>query len=948
MSIQRLAKLSMMVCVGLAGIHRAGAQLNLSDPIAEDTSVVIGKLDNGLTYFIKHNNKPDNKVELRLVLKAGSILENDNQQGLAHFMEHMEFNGLKHFPKNALVNYLQDIGVRFGADLNANTAWDRTYFLLPIPTDDPKNLRNGFQIVSDWAGGAIISDEEVNNERKVIAEELRMRNKNAQSRMMQQFLPDLLNGSRYAYRQPGGKDSIVLGADPQLIKDFYKDWYRPNLMAVVVVGDLATTEAQALVKEYFGKLSNPANEREREIYTVAPYTATKAKIITDPEATSYGFTLSYPAKPAHKDLTLADYKQSLIRSLFSQSLSRKFRDMKQVANPPFAQAGLDLGGAVAGLTLSQEAPEIDIVPVNDLRTSIFAAIGELKNIATYGFSESDIETSKKVYLPYYENAYKERNDRQSSSFTDGFADAFMKGEPYAGIENEYHYIKELLPTITTKDVNDFAKEVLQKPAHYFAMITGPQKGSIVLPTEEGLIAMIDSAYNQQAVKDNETTKAATLLDKSPVAGKIVKEAKDAQFGTTTFILSNGVEVTVKPTDYQKDQVLLSGIKQGGTNSYGVADKSNTTFLGSVISSMGYGSFTPTALSDFLSDKRASANAGISGLYTNINGSSSVKDLETLFQLVYLQVTAPRKDTLLYRGWYNQVLSRLPLLSANPQNLFSDSLNTTIYHHDPKRPLIIPTKADLDNINVDRMLEIYKEHVGNVDGMHFFIVGNVNPDSLKPLLETYIASLPSKGTHPHYVDNGLRLVTKDTDFKFYKGQDEKSTLIDMYYGDVKYSPDLALKADMLAQAMTIQVLDTIREKMQVIYSGGVSGSVAELPYGHYSITAQMPCGPESVEKIYAELDRQAKGYKTNGVSATDLNKVKKAMIEQYKDNLKNNGTWLNELQEVKFWGHDPNNFLDFEKRVNSVTSEDLKNVAKLLLSGHHLRAATFPEKSAPKK
>lgn len=916
---------------------------NLTKALAKDTAVTVGQLSNGLTYYIKPNAKPAQKVELRLVVKAGSILENPDQQGLAHFMEHMEFNGLKHYPKNELVDYLQKIGVRFGADLNANTGWDRTYFMLPIPTDNPANLEKGFQIVGDWAGGALITTDEVNEERHVILEELRMRDLNAQTRMLRKFLPDMLNGSRYAYSMSGGKDSIVADANPNLIREFYHDWYRPDLMAVIVVGDITVPEAEAFIKKYFGELKAPKAERARTYYHVEPYTKKQALVVSDSETTSYGYTLMYPAHKVKIDKTIGDYRKGLIKSIFIQCLNRKLRDIAQVSNPPFAGAQFDLSGSIGGITLEDEGMELDVTPIDNLQQSINAAVGALLNVAKYGFSPADIQTSEKAYLPYYENAYQERNDRPSASFTDVYADAFMKGTPLISIGSEYNYVKELLPTITEKDINDYAREILVTPKHFFTMVTGPQKGKLVLPTEQGLLNMTNAAFEQQVQKNTEQKTAVNLLSQAPAPGKIVSETKDAALASTTYTLSNGIKVTIKPTDFQKDQVLFSGVKYGGTNLYGAADKSNTTFLSSVIGTMGYGQFTPTQLSDFLSGIQANVGVSMSNIADMVSGSSSVKDIKTMLELTYLKLTSPRKDTALLRGWYSKLEARLPLLNADPQNAFKDSLTKFMYSNNPLTPIVIPTQQDMKNIDVDRILNIYKEQFGNAAGFHFFFVGNVNADSLKPLIEKYLASLPVEGIKPTYKDNGLRMVSGDKTFNFYKGSDKKSILLDIYHGDIAYSPELALRANMLGQIMTIELLNIVREEKQWIYSGGVSASVTKLPYGHYSITAQMPCGPENVQNIFTELDREVKGYIENGVSAEDLEKVKKAMIEQYKEETKNNGTWAAELQQSLFWGSDKNDFLNYEQRVNAVTGEEIKATAEQLLQNNYIKVASFPQK-----
>jgi len=914
----------------------------LSQKVAQDSMVAVAKLSNGLTYYIKPSAKPAKKVELRLVLKAGSILENEHQQGLVHFMEHMEFNGLRHYPKNELVDYLQKIGVRFGADLNANTGWDRTYYMLPIPTDNAGNLEQEFQIIGDWASGALISTKEVNEERHVILEELRMRDLNAQTRMLKKFLPELFNGSRYAYRMSGGKDSIVAHADPELIRDFYHDWYRPDLMAVIVVGDISVNRAKALIKQYFGGIMALNNERERTYYHVKPFTNKKALVVTDSESASYQYALFYSAHNRKEEKTAGDFRKSLIKSIFSQCMNRKFRDLAASSTPPFTNAQLSLSGTIGAVTLDDEGMELDVTPLDNLNLSVSAAVGALLNVRQYGFTKEEVGTVKKMYLPYYENSYRERNVQPSASFTDGFAEAFMKNTPLIGIANEYTYVKQLLPTITDKDINDYAKKVIITPENYFVMVTGQRHGKLSLPTEDRLLQLTDAAFLQKTKKDTAEKADIQLLSQEPTSGKVVAESKDTALGTITYTLSNGIKATVKSTDFFNDQVLFSGVKYGGSNQYGVADKSNIAFLGNVIGAMGYGPFTPTKLNDFLSGVQASVGVGLTGLTDEVNGRSSVKDLKTLLQLTYLKLTSPRKDTALLSGWMSKVAARLPLLYADPGNAFKDSLTKVMYDHSPLAPMVIPSEHDMENIDVDRIIHIYNNEFGNVDGFHFFFVGNVHVDSLKPLIEKYLGNLSVQHTKPAYKDNGLRMVDGNHFFKFYKGADKKSLVLDIYHGKIDYSPDLALRANMLSQIMTMELIKKIREEKQWIYSGSVSASIVELPYGHYSLTAQMPCGPENVQNILTELDKEVAGYLKDGVSQEDLDKVKKAMIEQYKEGVKSNGTWLQELQQVYFWGHDKKIFLNYESRVNAVTTEDIKATAKKLLANNQFKAATFPK------
>ena len=915
--------------------------LDLNQTLPFDSTVVKGQLPNGLTYYIKPNAKPVQKVELRLVVAAGSILENDNQRGLAHFMEHMEFNGLKHFPKNTLVDFLQKIGVQFGADLNAYTTWDRTYYFLPVPTDKPDNLENAFQVLADWAGGALITTQDVNDERNVILEESRMNFKNANMRMLYKYLPDWANNSRYADRLPIGLDSIVRNADPDRIREFYHDWYRPDLQAVIVVGDISVDSAKTMIEKYFGGLKNPANERERTIYEVSPYTEKKALVVADSEANYYQFQLFYPTHKAVEDKTLGDYRNSLIKNIIVSGLNRKIRDLAQTANPPYANAG---AGFDRGVTLDDEQFSVGLIPVDDFTKAINAVIGVLLQVQKYGLSGTDIATAENEILAGYEKSYNERNTTESGAYTDELARNFTIGEAVPGIYNEYLYAKEFLPGINVDDVNAAIQKWLPENQNYFTYITAPLKGKIALPAQDSLLAIVDNAFQQEPTKPVEKRQAISLLTTQPTPGKIVKETKDADLGITTYTLSNGVKVTVKPTDFKTDEIVLSGIKYGGTGHFGVVDKSNTTFLSSVINSMGYGQFTPTALNDFLSGKTVQLNTGWDDASIVVNGYSSVKDLPALLQLTYLKLTSPRKDTNLFTGYITKMTAQIQALKDNPQYAFQDTLVKVAYNNNPLAPIAIPAENDLNNINMDRVLDIYKEQFGYADGLHLFFVGNINIDSLKPLLEQYVASLPVKGVKPVYKDNGLRMVSGDKTFKFYKGADPKSLIIDIYHGEQKFSEDAYLKANILAQAMTIQIIDTIREKMQAIYAGNANANFPRAPYPHYVFQTVMPCGPENVDKILAEYNREIAEYKSAGVSAINLDKVKKATLEQRKESMKQNNYWAAELQSILFWGKNKKLFLNFEQRVNAVSVKDLKASANKFFSNNHFKAISYPGKT----
>ena len=919
--------------------------IDLNQPLPFDSAIVKGVLPNGLTYYIRHNALPAQRLELRLLVNAGSVLENDNQLGLAHFMEHMEFDGLQHFSKNTLADFLQKMGVPSGADLDAYTMFDASGYMLPIPMDSTGNVDSAFQILRDWMSGALIADSDVNNERKVILEESGMRMRDVTMRVYIKYMRGVLNNSRYADRLPSGSDSIVANASPELIRQFYRDWYRPDLMAVAVVGDIGVQQAKDLIQKYFGDMENPANEKARTVYHIAPYAAQHAQVITDSEARGYIFTLFFPAHPIPQEKTLGDYKNLLVRYLFQDCTNRKLTNLTQTSKPAYVRAGISIAeGLIPQVDNYDENMQLDITPVNNVQASIDSAINVLLSIQKYGFTEADIKTAKDRVLANIERSYNERNTTQSADFVNDIIHNFLQGNPIPGRTAEYNYIKELLPTITVQDVNDMANQWLSNNKNCYALITAPTKTQTPIPSESELSSFVTTAFQQNPYPLEDRAAITSLLQKEPIAGSITAVQKDTALGTTTFTLSNGVKVTVKPTDFRNDEIIMSGIKYGGTGQFAVEDKANAAFMPPIIGAMGYGNFTPMQLQNFLAGKQVGVNMSFSEASNIINGGCMVKDLETLLQLTYLKLTSPRSDTALFNGFIARMRSQIQSINNNPQYAFEDTLNKVLYNNNPFTPIAVPSESDISKINMDRILQLYKEQFGYADGMQFFFVGNVNIDSLKPLMELYLGSLPVRGVAPKYKDNGMRFVSGNKTLKFRRGINQQSLIIDMYHGNIKYTQDAELKANILAQAMTIEVMDTIREKMQAIYSGNVSAAVSQYPYSYYNISAYMPCLPANVDKILAEYSREIADYKKNGVSAINLDKVKKAMVEKYNDNMKQNGYWASQLQDIFVWKHSTDFFLNYDKKINAVTADDLKAFANQVLNdNNNFKAISYPEK-----
>ena len=903
------------------------AQQNLNDTLPVDPQVRIGKLSNGLTYYIRQNKKPDQKVELRLVVNAGSILENDNQQGLAHLSEHMAFNGTKNFKKNDIISFLQNIGVGFGNDLNAYTSFDETVYILPIPTDKPSNIDKGFQILEDWAHNVTDNDSDIDGERPIVLEESRL-GKGAQDRINRKIFPVQFAGSLYANRLPIGIDSIVKNAPYSALRSFYKDWYRPNLMAVIVVGDIDPAKAESLIKKYFSTNKNPQNERARIHPDVPPYQKSVAGVITDKEATSYMYRVYYSPYKINPSVTLGDYKKDLVKNIFSDLLNQRLRELTQKENPPFVYAACGFNSEARGY---ESFVGYIGTGNSDSLTGLKAFEEELARVKKYGFTEDELKRSKADMLNYIERAYNEKNKTESANYAEEYIRNFLTQEPIPGITNELKYYKELLPRITVKDVNSISDK-LSENQNQFIALSGPEtKDSSSLPTDKQILAVTEEVQKMDIKPYEEKTIQSSLLTEIPKAGKIIDTKNNSLLGTTNYTLSNGVTVTFKHTDFKNDQLLMSAVRPGGKNNYGLDDKYNAEYMVSVISSMGVGNFSPLDLKKALSGKTVSVRPAFSQVTTGFSGSSSVKDAASMMQLVYLYATAPRVDTSLFRSFIQKNKAQLAFLSANPQAVFIDTLFKEMYNNNPLAPIAVPKPEYFDALNLERIMQMYNENFGNENQMHFTFTGSISADSLKPLLEKYIASLPSTKKTFNYVDNKVRIADGKIDVNVYKGKEPKAMIFRVYSGEIPYSDALNLKAEAISEVLNIVINEELREKLKAIYGGGTQVQFEKIPYNHYTFFLTLPTGPEKVDTLLMAANKEIQDIITNGPSKENLDKVKKQWEEQHKVNMKENNVWLSLLQDFYFPGDNPEYFINYDKYVNALTPKDIQEAAKLLLT-----------------
>ena len=904
-----------------------------------DPNVKIGKLPNGLVYYIRKNVEPKNRAELYLGNKIGSLMENEEQLGLAHFTEHMAFNGTKDFPKNEIINYLQKAGVRFGADLNAYTGFNQTVYQLPIPTDSAEVFKTGFKILANWAGKVTMDGKEIDNERGVIIEEDRQRGKNAQQRISKQLLPFLLGDSRYAKRIPIGDVDLLQKFTHDKIRNFYKDWYRPNLQTVIAVGDFDVNEVEKLIIANFSELKNPANEKARTYYSIPDNVQPLVKIATDPEQPYNVAQLIYKQKQGPVK-TEADYKTQMAQNMVNNMLAARIAEIMQKGNAPFLFAQSSYGPYQGGMIWDMNALQTVAVAKTgaELEKALVAAVAENERMAKFGFTAGELETVKKKMEASNEKQFKEKDKTKSSAYVQQYLNNFLIGSAIPSEEYSYELNKKLLQSISLADVNAAAKAMVTKN-NQILVVQAPEKEKANLPQEASLIAALKNAGNGVTpYVDNAVNKP--LIAQAPKAGTIVNETKNDKIGITTLTLSNGVKVVLKPTDFKNDQVIFTSFAKGGASL-----ASNDDFLSAenanLIAQSGVGDYNPTQLSKYLAGKNAAVGAYIDDLYQGFSGNASPKDLETAFQLIYARATNPRKDVEIF----NKNISDFKVITANkgsnPSSVFADTVQAVManYH---KRGMPT-TLADIDKINIDKAYAFYKDRFADASGQTFVFVGNFDVEQIKPLITTYLASLPSLNRNENFVDNGVNPPKGKVSKTVKKGLEDKVSVQLVFHDDYTYSAENNVMLDALKAALDIKITERLREKESGVYSPGVSLSVQKNPAAHYYFTISFNCAKANVEKLINAALEEVNNFKNNGVTAEDLQKFKSEELRQVELSLRENGYWLAYLTNRLKYNDNVEQVLDNTSRINGVTVDATKTAAKKYLNGdNYIRLVLLPE------
>ncbi|NJB83022.1 M16 family metallopeptidase [Wenyingzhuangia aestuarii] len=913
-------------------------QTATSSAIPTDTDVKKGTLSNGMTYYIRLNPKPEQKVELRLVVKAGSVLETDKQLGLAHFMEHMNFNGSKNFNKNELVDYLQSIGVKFGAHLNAYTSFDETVYILPIPTDNDEKLEKGFQILEDWAFNASLTDEEIDKERGVVLEEYRL-GLGADKRMLKEYLPKLMYNSRYAERLPIGTKEVLENFTYEDLRSFYKDWYRPDLMAIVAVGDISVDVLEEKIKQHFNKYPAAKHPKQRTEYTSPNHKETLVSIVTDPKASRSTVQLYYKGKEkATPTKTVNDYKEDLTINLFNTMLNNRLEELKNSENPPFIYAGTWYGNlwdksknAYQNYAITSETGQLE---------AFKTLITENERVLRYGFLESELNRAKNALLNAMERAFNEKDKTESSRHASEYIQNFLNQEPIPGIAWEFTTIKELLPKITLDNCNSLIANYIHDDNRVL-IFTGPDKKEVKKISENEVLNLLKEVKNT-TLKPYEEKNLGALMSTIPTTGKITSIAKDTILNITKLTLSNGAKVSYKQTNFKNNQILFNGYSYGGLSLYTDEEILKTSLANRALTEAGVNGYSKTDLQKILAGKSVRVYPSIGGLSETINGSTTPKDLETFFQLTHLYFTKLNYDESAYNSYKNKQAAYLKNAISRPSTYFSIELDNFLNQNNP-RHVGFPTEEKWNKTSYQLAYQKYLERFADASDFHFYFVGNFDEETLQNYCKTYLASLPSTYSKENYKNVSSKPLEGILEKHVTKGDEPKSLVKIIFSGTSEnYLPNENYYLKSLGELLTIKLVEQLREEESGVYGVSARGNIHKLLLKKYNFTISFPCGPENVEKLSEKALAELEKIKKNGVSEKDLNKIKETQLLEHKEALKQNNFWIGTIKNADFLKTDVHHILNKEDKIKSLTSDHLKKVANKYLTKNRIIATLKPE------
>ncbi|MFY0627996.1 MAG: insulinase family protein [Reichenbachiella sp.] len=935
-NLKKLLTICFALCIGSFYSVAQNDQLN-DTPVPFHKEIKTGTLDNGLKYFIRKNPKPENRVELRLVVNAGSILEDDDQLGLAHFTEHMAFNGSKNFAKNELVDYLQTVGVKFGAHLNAYTSFDETVYILPIPSDDEEILEKGLTILEDWSGGLLFDQAELDKERGVVIEEWRL-GQGAQMRMLQEYLPVIFKGSQYAKRLPIGTKEVLASFDVETIKRFYNDWYRPELMAVIAVGDIDVDKMEERIKEHFSGLKSPESPRERVDFDLPDNIEPLVAITTDKEATNILFNIMFKTD-AEEFVTEKQFRQSHVQNLFLNMINQRLSDLMSEANPPYLYASTYIGLPVSRKKTAFSG--FSVPKPDDLKTGVVTLLEEIRRVQLHGFNASELKTAKLKVLEGYESAFKEKDKTESKVWADELIRHFLENESVPGIEYEYEFAKKYIDGITVDEVNSLIGRLLTEENRVINM-TAPDQEGLTLPSSDEIIEWIKETESKTLEPLVENVIDTNLIKEEITSGKVIASTKIESIDTEQIELSNGAKVFLKKTDFKNDEIQFSAYRSGGISTAEDKDYWSATLASNIIGLSGIGDYSYTDLQKALAGKSVGLSPFIGNMESGMNGSSSPEDVDTMLQLAFLYFTSVRKDEAAYESLLKRNEAALANVLSNPTYYFQDK-KARIMSQNHLRGDGIPTIEDLRKSDLDNSIAFFKSQFTSPGDFTFWFVGNFEKETLIPQIEKYLGSVASTEKESKWVDRGLRPPSGMVDEKIMKGTEPKSSVMITFTDEFKYSRKNSYYLRCLSEVLDIKLIEILREEKGGVYGVGASGSGSKTPYERFNLTIQFPCGPENVDSLTVAALGVIKDIQENGVTNEDLEKIKETQRREMELNWKENSYWMSVLKLHFKSKYDYKETTWLNDRIEDLSAKDLQKVAKKYINTEEfIRIALYPE------
>ena len=905
----------------------ASAQQMPTLPI--DPKVRYGKLDNGLTYYIRANKEPKERAEFYIAQNVGAILENDNQNGLAHFLEHMAFNGTKNYPGKGIINYFEKIGVKFGANINAYTSLDETvYNLSDVPTIRDGIIDSALLVLHDWSSFITLDGGEINDERGVIREEWRQ-GAGADRRMWKESNKLKYPGSQYAKRDVIGDTAIINNFAHKTIRDFYAKWYRPDLQAILIVGDVDVDKVEAKIKSLFADIQKKSNFGERPVYPIMNNKEPIISVVKDAEARMTRVELEYKhdVLPADVKLSGPGYEILTINSLISTMIANRFHEITQQADAPFVYGGAEYGELVK----SEDAFQMMAIPKEGKELEgLTALLLEAEKIKRFGFTNSELERAKIDYLKNLEKSYNERDNQKNHSLVREYVRNFLTQEPIPGIEWEYNTVKMMLPNLKVDMINQLAKSYVTD-TNLIVSIMAPDKEAVKIPTNSQILAAIASSKKADLKAKAEEVLNKPLVTQVPKPGTVAKVSENKTLGTTEWTLSNGVKVVFKPTTFKKDEILLTAFSNGGISKVKtIADLPSATMASTIVSNNGLGEYNQIDLGKILTGKIASVTPSIDGYDEGFSGNSSVADFETMMQLIYLNFTATRKDDNAYKALINSYNAGLANVVKDPRKAFQDSIGVMLTNHHPRT--VIVNLETIKKLDQDKALAIFKDRFAVPANFTFIFTGNIDPTSekVKSAICSYLGGLKSAKGGQTFTDNNIRKPKGKVNNYFSKEMQVKKASNFIYFSaSVPFNMANRIATTAIGSILSIRYLESIREKEGGSYGVGVRGSLNNTPIDEASLLMQFDTDPlkqaKLIKIIYSEIDE----ILAKGPRADDFQKVKENMLKKYEEDEKQNN-WMSGA--LKRYYQDKLNLLsDYKDAVKAMTPENVQAALKTIVS-----------------